>query len=876
MKKAISLITAMIMMLAFAVSPAYAADVTVETSFKTTAAQAYDFTNFGDLSGDTVVEVDYDFTTADFSDFKETADINIPFIFKNEDGVETSRFSIIGDKAGDAKNAKYLRTAFTYYDSTGAYFAQGNLHSRSGLVEKKGKLTFLFSVRDKKLYVQYTGSSFKTDAFMGYCPFTYIGTTDPETKVTTYSQATATSLGKLTIGASGCPSMSVSLKAYNPNNAAEYKIPHTKYTYNDTDVTGAVKNIYRNYTMEMPMDFKNTSTDGVTIENDTDGNGYIKIPASNQYSLMLVPQGQAMEQYADYTYIKYKQYIANDNPTFTGVSETSVSGYGGTTSVPSLKITGTTSLKFGGTTVTVPDMTGKWTEIMRVFDKSKKTVALYVDGEKYTTQKYSGEGLDYMLFKFDTDMYIDDLEMGEYIPTLADNTFEESFTVATTKTENKDISGYNLGNKFIVDIDYDLSDSDVTTITSGVNIPFILMNGETMVAQYSINDNTANSATQYFNTCFANDSSGLDKRGGLVGRKGNVKMLVKTDAQKFSVKYTGTGYKTEQYMGTQAFEKMVENITKVRIGASGNPGVKINLKVYPADNAAVTAFEQYKTVYTYDEAPTIKDSYLDFKASSVGTDGITIEKGAVKIPQYKIYNLMLTPQEKGYTGKFTVKYKVKNIGENAFSNNRVFVTNYGGTCATGTSIYQAARNIKLWKAGSSWSVVSGDPVTFDTPYALTNDWIEFKQVIDLNKHTVDLYMDGWHCATVTIDSSLTYINCLRFTFNDTDVYIDDVVVENYTDDTVKNTAKLNIETLTNGDYKVRASYVDVNSTKGAMLVTATYNAQNKLVQINKADMADKDAATISGTGINKVKAFLWENGSIRPLATAKEIVKIAE
>lgn len=881
MKKAISLITAMLMMLAFAVSPAYAADETVEKSFTTTAKQAYDFSDFGDLSGDTVVEVDYDFTETNFSDFDETAGINIPFVFKNEKGEETSRFSIFGDTVGTAKTKKYLRTEFEFVnpytkpENPEETHNISSLFARNGFVEEKGKLIFLFSKTDKKLYVHYKGENIKTEAFMGYCPFTYIitKTTDDETQetTTTYTQREAEKLGTLTIGASACPEVKISLKAYKPDNAEEYKIPHTKYTY-DSDFEGPVANMFGASGYDVPIDFKNTNTAYITIEKGTNGNGYIKIPAGKQYSLMFVPQGQGMEQYADYTYIKYKQYIANDNPNFTGTNTTSVSKYIGADAA--LAIKSKTSLKFVNQEITVPDMTGKWTEIMRVFDKSKKTVALYVDGEKYTTQKYSGEGLDYMLFMFDTDMYIDDLEMGKYIPTLADNTFKESFTVATTKTENKDISGYNLGNKFIVDIDYDLSDSSVTTgAMSGLNIPFALMNGNTEAARYSIQD-SAESTSQYFSTNFNQGGTGAVKTlGGLVGRTGNIKMLVKLDAQKFSVKYTGTGYKTEQYMGTMPFENMIEGITGVKIGAGGNPGVKINLKVYPADDAAVTAFEQYKTVYTYDEAPKINAGYLDFKASD---NGITIENGAVKIPQGKAYNLMLTPQEKGYTGKFTVKYKVKNIGENAFSNNRVFVTNYGGTCATGTSIYQAARSINLWKAGSSWSAVSGDPVTFETPYALTNDWIEFKQVIDLNKHTVDLYMDGWHCATVTIDSSLAYINCLRFTFSDTDVYIDDVVVENYTDDTVKNTAKLNIETLTNGDYKVRASYVDVNSTKGAMLVTATYNAQNKLVQITKVDMADKDAATISGKDITKVKAFLWEDGSIRPLATAKEIVKIAE
>lgn len=880
MKKAISLITAMLMMLAFAVSPAYAAEGTVEAYFTTTAKQAYDFRNFGDLSGDTVVEVDYDFTETDFSDFTETTGLNIPFVFKNEKGEETSRFSIFGDTVSTAKTEKYLRTEFEFVnpntkpDEPKKNHNISSLFARNGFVEKKGKLIFLFSTTDKKLYVHYKGENIKTEAFMGYCPFTYTitETTDDETQetTTTYTQREAEKLGTLTIGASGCPSMSVSLKAYKPDNAAEYKIPHTKYTY-DSDFEGPVANMFGASGYDVPIDFKNTNTADITIEKDTDGNGYIKIPAGKQYSLMFVPQGQGMEQYANYTYIKYKQYIANDNPSFTGTNTTSVDKYAGAGSA--LAIKGKTSLKFGGTTVTVDDMTGKWTEIMRVFNPSKKTVALYVDGKKCATQSYSNVGLDYMVFKFDTDMYIDDLEMGEYIPTLADNTFEESFTVANGTYADKDLSGYDLGDKFIVDIDYDFSNS---TVSNSLNIPFILRDSTNEIARYAIQDTTATAASQYFQTTYnerwynGESNKALQTLGGLVGRKGNIKILVDTDAKNFSVKYIGEGYKTEQYMGTQSFRNTPDKIKTLRIGAGGNPGIDLHVKAYPADTNAVNAFKQYKTAYTYDEAATVNKDYLDFKNSG----SITIENGAVKIPACQMYQLMLTPQFQGYEGKFTVKYKVKNIGTADFNGgNSIFVTNYGEKGAVRTKIEE--RQIALCSLSSTNSA-NPDSVYFATPYAVSGNWREVKYVVDLNAHKADLYIDGWYCNTVNVDSDVAHINTLNFTFPETDVYIDDVAVENYTDDTVKNTAKVNIETLTNGDYKVRASYIDVNSTKGAMLVTATYNAQNKLVQITKVDMAEKDAVTISGTDVNKVKAFLWEDGTIRPLAAAQEIVKIAE
>lgn len=865
MKKAISLLTAFIMTLAFAAAPVYAEDEVITKSFETAAKTAYDV-NFTNLNGDTVVEIDYDFENADLS---ELASFNIPFVFKNESGVETSRFSILGDALADVANAKYLRTTFTYNDSTGKNYATNDLHSRSGLVEKKGKLTFLFSVTDKKLYVQYTGSSFKTDAFMGYCPFTYIGTTDAETKVTTYAQATAEGLGKITIGASGCPAVNISLKAYTVTETAKYKTPHTKYTYDNTGVTGAVTGIYRNYGIEEPMDFKKTDKADVTIENDAEGNGYIKVPAGKTYSLMFVPQGQGMEQYADYTYVKYKQYIASENPTFTGTNTTSIDKYAGAGSA--LAITGKTSLKFVGESITVPDMTGKWTEIMRVFNPMAKTVALYVDGKKYTTKSYTNDELDYMVFKFDTDMYIDDLEMGEYIPTAADNTFEENYTVAQGKTVDKDLSGYNFGDQFIVDIDYDFTDS---TVSSSLNIPFILKDSTNEIARYAIQDNTATALSNYFQTNYnervynGETNKQLETLGGLVGRKGNIKILVDITGQNFSVKYTGTGYKTEQYMGTQSFRNSTQKITMLKIGAGGNPGIDLHVKAYPADTAAVNEFKKYKTEYKYDDTAVVNKDYLDFKNSG----SITFENGAVKVPAGQTYQLMLTPQRQGYTGKFTVNYKVKNIGMTEFTGaNTIYVTNYGEKGAVRTKIDD--RKIALCSLNST-DAANSDTVYFDTPYAVSGDWREFKYVMDLNAHTAALYVDGWYCNTVNVDNDVAHINTLNFKFPETDVYIDDVTVENYTDNTVRNTVKLNIETLKNGDYSIAGSYVDVNASKGASVIAVTYNESGKIVNIKKVPVENNGAkTTISGTDVNKVKAFIWEDGTIRPLAAAKEFAK---
>ncbi len=859
MKKAISLITAMFMMFTFVTTAAYAANEVTEKTFTTTAKTEYNV-DFGDLNGNVVVEINYNFENADFS---ELTNFNIPFIFKNENNAETARFSFLGDSVNSAATAKYLRTTFTYMDANGSSYATNSLASRSGFVEKKGKFVFLFSTADKKLYVQYSGESFKTDAFMGYCPFTYVKNDG------ICEQRTATGLGRLTIGASGCPAVDVSLKAYsvNASEAAKYKVPHTKYTYDNTGVSGAVSGLWQPNAMENPMDLKNADKTNITIENDeATGNGYIKVPAGKQYSLMFVPQNQGMEKNAVYTYVKYKQYIAADNPTFAGTNTTSIDKYAGTTGT-ALAITGKTSLKFAGDTVTVPDMTGKWTEIMRVFNPTKKTAALYVDGKKYITKSYSSSELDWMIFKFDNDMYIDDLEMGEYIPTAADNTFEESYTVVTGKTADKDLSDYNFGDKFIVDIDYDFSNS---TVGNNLNIPFILRDSKNEIARYSIQDGTATASSQYFQTCYnernynGNANKMLETLGGLVGKKGNIKMLVETDSQKFSVKYTGEGYKTEQYMGTQSFRNMTEKITMLRIGAGGNPGVDLKVKVYSADTNAVNAFRKYKTAYTYNEAATVNNLYLDFKNSG----SITFENGAVKIPAGQMYQLMLTPQWQGYTGKVMLQYRVKNVGTTDFNgNNSLFVTNYGEKGAVRTKIEE--RRIAFCSL-SSQNAANGDTVYFATPYAVSGDWREVKYVVDLNAHKADLYVDGWYCNTVDIDADVTHINTLNFTFPETDVYIDDVTVETYADNTVKNTAKVNVETLENGDYSVMASYVDVNSTKGVMLIAVTYDENNKLVNIQKADIENNGAkTTISSVGANTVKAFLWENGNLRPLAVAK-------
>lgn len=852
MKKAISLITALIMVFAVAASPVYAENETTERSFTTVKAQAHDEV-FSGLTGDAVIEVDYDFENADFS---ELTNFNIPFVFKTAEGTEAARFSILGDTVSGAAAAKYLRTSFTHTDSTGTMKSTGELSLRSGFVEKKGKFTFLFSVTDKKLYVKYNGSSLKTDAFMGYCNFNYVKSGD------TWTQIETDGFSKLTVGASGCPSLNATVKVYAPENAAAYKIPYTKYTY-DTDMTGAISGLFQASAVEAPLDVKKSDTSDVTIEKDAAANnGYIKIPAGKQYSLMFVPQYQGIEGYTAYTYIKYKQYIAADNPVFTGTNTTSVGPYANMESA--LAITGTNSLKFVGQTVNVPEMTGKWTEIMRVFNPAKKTVTLYVDGKKYITANYNTAGLNYMVFKFDTDMYIDDLEMGEYTPTAADNTFEESYTVPSGQTIDKDLSDYSFGDKMIVDINYDFSAS---TTANNLNIPIILRNGTTEIARYSIQDSTAAANSNYFQTNFNENNDGLKTLGGLVGRKGNIKILAEFDAQRFSVKYTGEGFKTEQYMGTQSFRAIADKVTTLKVGASGNPGVSLAVKAYPADDSAVTAFKQYKTAYKYDAAATVNNTYLDFKASG----SVILENNAVKIPAGQTYSLMLTPQHQGYEGKFIVKYKLKNAGANDFAgSNQVFITNYGGEFGATRTKVTNERNIALASLKNA-SEVNSDTVYFDTPYAVSKDgWIEFKQIIDLNNHTASLYMDGWFCNTVTLDEAASYINRLTFKFDENDVYIDDVEVATYTDEAVKNTAKLNVERMENGDYSVMASFVEVNAAAedNAIMAAVTYDENGKLLRIETAPIENNGAkATISGTNAANVKGFLWKQNNIQPLTT---------
>lgn len=854
MKKMISLLSALALIASLAVSPAYADNAVFEETLSMTQGNAVteNIASYG-FTGDTVVEIEYDFTN---SAVPEDKFINVPFVFKNAEGTEVARLAITGD--GDISNTDYLRTRFEYVDENGKAYNSGDLCSRTGFVEKKGKLTFLFSNTDRKLYAQYKGETLKTDGYMGYAPFTYTGNkTDGYTPVDT-----ATGLGQITIGASASPAGSLKVKAYSAEDAAQYKIPYAKYTY-ETSRVGLVHNLFAPSGTEIPMDFKNTAQ-GVEIKEDSStGNHYLYVPAGKQYELMFAPQNRAIESYSDYTFIKWKQRVASEAPTFSGTKSITSGPYPG--SITSLTMTAENKLKFKNTVVTVPSLTDDWVEIMQVYNPKKGNVSLYVNNDKYATESYNVQGLNTMIFNFDNDMYIDDLEMGAYTPTLADQTFNESYEITSGQSVDKNISDYVTSNQMIVEVMYNMDNADESKLTGNLNIPIILRSNTAELGRFSIQDNTAAASSQYFQTNFGQVN--LQNLGGLVGKSGTIKILADFYAQKYYVKYIGTGLKTEQYMGWGALNG--SDLTTVRIGAGGNPGISVTTKAYPADANAVKEFKSFKTIYKYDDVTysALKDSYLDFKATNAG---VSISNGAVSVPKGKLFSIMLTPQNKGYEGKFVIKYKIKNAGNGEFSNNSVYVTNYGDSFgATRTQTYET----RIGFAGlQNTSSIFPDSVEYgNMPYKLFGDWIEFKQVIDLENHTADLYADGWFCVSKTLNASTQYVNNLQFKFDDCDVLIDDISVETYTDETVKNTVKLYVGKLENGDWRVSASYVDVNAadSETVSVIAASYNG-NELENAALLPILNKSTAgvTISEANVKTIKGFMWKDGNLQPLCGA--------
>ena len=865
MKKIISLLSALAICTSMAVCPVYADEIVssslFEKSTETVSGKSVteSFSGYG-FTGETVAEVEYDFSD---SAVPEGKTINVPFIFKTGSGTEVARLSIIGDD--DISSVNYLRTRFEYVDENGKAYNSGDLCSRTGFVEKKGKLRFLFSNTDRKLYVQYSGKNLKTDGYMGYAPFTYVKTGD------TYAQVDTTSgLTQLTIGAGGSPALKLDVKVYSVENASEYKIPYTKYSY-ETDYTGKVSGLFARNSIEIPMDFKNTNTNDVTIEKDSvSNNHYLKILAGKKYSLLFAPQYRTVEGYSDYTFIKYRQFIASQNPTF-GTNAVTMGIYPGSAS--SLKMTSSTTINFNNSSVVVPDMTNRWVEIMQVYDSKNKTAALYVDGEKYVSVKKDLTGLNTMIFMFDNDMYIDDLEMGKYIPTIADRTYKNSFTIESGGVDSN-ISDYDFGKQMIIETAYDFSNQNNVT---SINLPIVMKDSSgTELGRFTIQDNVT-SDNGYYKTGFNNDTS-LRGLGGLVGKKGTIKILADLDTQQYFVKYVGSGLKAEQYMGKYSFAPDVTKISKLTIGASQTPkGTSISVKAYPADSNAVSEFKQFKTEFKYDGVTinTINNSYLDFKGSATG---VTVNNGVLNVPKSTKFSLMLTPQYQGVEGKFVIKYKLRNASQDTnFSNNTVYVTNYGDT--TGATRTKTEEKRVAYVDLTDSLNVSSNTQYAEIPYNLSNEWREFKQVIDLVNHKADLYVDGWYCSQASLNNSTSYINNLTFEFSDCDVQIDDIIVETYTDETVKNTAKLYIRQMENGDYSICGSYADVNAanTDEMSVIAASYNSSDRLIDVRMIPIKNFETqkVSISGSNVYEIKGFLWEMNTIKPLVTTPASLIIA-
>ena len=142
-----------------------------------------------------------------------------------------------------------------------------------------------------------------------------------------------------------------------------------------------------------------------------------------------------------------------------------------------------------------------------------------------------------------------------------------------------------------------------------------------------------------------------------------------------------------------------------------------------------------------------------------------------------------------------------------------------------------------------------------------------------------MYVDGWYCSQASLNNSTSYINNLTFEFSDCDVQIDDIIVETYTDETVKNTAKLYIRQMENGDYSICGSYADVNAanTDEMSVIAASYNSSDRLIDVRMIPIKNFETqkVSISGSNVYEIKGFLWEMNTIKPLVTTPASLIIA-
>lgn len=308
-----------------------------------------------------------------------------------------------------------------------------------------------------------------------------------------------------------------------------------------------------------------------------------------------------------------------------------------------------------------------------------------------------------------------------------------------------------------IEIDYDLSDKTWSGIC---NLPFIVMSGNTELGRISV---------------FSADNALLDTRmelsaiteTGAVGRKGTIIIHADYENSMFMFKHKTNGIATAAVLGYGKFKTdAADGITAVKIGAGGNPGTSINIRVSDSD------FCTRESNYSFNGAYGFKLNTL--KEFSRGTDGVITTadptdetNGVLKIPSGEKLDMVFMPINFGFSGNVSLKYRAYAAANGDCTVDFGKIIEYI-TGSTKTAVQaKSANSYNLSIIDENGTACDADSKNY------FNRWVEMEYVFDTAKNTITAYADG---TQISVTAAATLINRMSIENTDCDVYIDDLKI----------------------------------------------------------------------------------------------------
>ena len=334
-----------------------------------------------------------------------------------------------------------------------------------------------------------------------------------------------------------------------------------------------------------------------------------------------------------------------------------------------------------------------------------------------------------------------------------------------------DINFNNYFNKDIV-IEFDY---DVTAVNwdGDCNIPFILLSGSTDVGRISI-------YSKDLSLLATRVEDGTIINTGAVSRKGTMYAEIDYDMQEIVFKNKGGNFKTETTLLKTSFKNDGSaGISGVRIGAGGNPGVKVCVKVYNRTSSTMQTIYKFNEAYT-GELPTL----FDFNGSSenifLTNDPVNPEDTVVCVPKNSNFNLVIMPKDFGYEGYISVRQRVyAESDQGSISEIILGQLQEYKTGKTTPIINSSIKDKTLVVNGKDKRYLRNDD-------GFLNRWIDIQYIIDAKNNAVQVICDG---VLVAGTDNGTIANDTRIDVDDIDfvnklysknpfgnLYIDDVEV----------------------------------------------------------------------------------------------------